>query len=162
MRILGIDPGYGIVGFGVVDRISSSKISYVGSGCIRTDAGLEFPARLDEIAQDLKVIIDQYKPDVCAIEQLFFAKNTTTALKVAEARGVIVQNAYKNGMQVFEYSPLQIKMALTSDGSAKKNQVKQMVEIFLNHKNIQGPDDTLDALAVAICHSSSNMLIPQT
>jgi crossover junction endodeoxyribonuclease RuvC len=153
MRILGIDPGYGIVGFGVVDRISVSKMKYVGSGSIKTNPGDDFAARLNEIHNDMNVIIDQYKPDVCAIEKLYFAQNTTTGLQVAEARGVIVQCLYAKGVRIVEYSPSQVKMAVTGQGRAKKSQVKEMVEILLNTKGIKGPDDTLDALAVALSYS---------
>lgn len=153
MRILGIDPGYGIVGFGVIDKITSNKMQYVGSGAIRTNPADEFAARLDEIHNDMNAIIDQYKPDVCAIEKLYFAQNTTTGLQVAEARGVITQVLYSRGIPIFEYSPSQVKMAVTGHGRATKSQVKEMVERHLNAKGIKGPDDTLDALAVALSYS---------
>jgi crossover junction endodeoxyribonuclease RuvC len=153
MRILGIDPGYGIVGFGVVQRLSSSKFQYVASGSIKTSTGDVFAARLDEIHRDMCAIIDQHKPDVCAIEKLYFAQNTTTGLQVAEARGVITQCLHSKGVRIVEYSPSQVKMAVTGQGRAKKAQVKEMVELLLNRKGIKGPDDTLDALAIALSYT---------
>lgn len=152
MRILGIDPGYGTVGFGIVDK-DGSDYSYVDSGSITTPAALDFPVRLEEIYEDVLHVIDKYKPDLVVIEKIFFAKNTTTAMQVAEARGVITLACQKSKLPVEEFTPLQIKMALTGDGSAKKSQVKEMVLKFLKVDKIPGPDDVLDALAVAITYT---------
>ena len=163
MRILGIDPGYGIVGFGVIDKISSANIQFVNCGVIKTDKNLSFSARLDEICNDLKEIISKYSPDVCAIEELFFAKNVTTGLKVAEARGVISYVLFKAGLSIYNYTPLQVKLALTGDGRAAKSDVKKMVQLFLNYSAMNGGDDAIDALGVALTHSnfmvSTNSLV---
>lgn len=151
MRVLGIDPGFGTVGYGVVDRVSAGKFKYVASGAIKTKPGLQFGARLSEIADDLRAVIKKYQPEHAAVEQLFFASNTTTAMKVAEARGVINLVLYEAGLMTSEFTPLQIKMALTGDGSASKAQVKKMVQILLGVDGLKGPDDMIDALAVGMC-----------
>jgi crossover junction endodeoxyribonuclease RuvC len=150
MRILGIDPGYGIIGFGVIDSHSRSDLEYVDSGAITTDKKAEFSARLNELYEDMVQVLDKYKPEIVVVERLFFAQNVTTAMMVAEARGVILLAAERFGAEIHEYTPLQIKMALTGDGKAKKSQVKDMVLKFLKVDKIPGPDDVLDALAVAI------------
>ena len=151
MRILGIDPGYAIVGYGVVDY-NKCRFQTVGFGAITTKAKTLFEDRLSVIYNDMLEIIDKYKPDELAIEKLYFNTNTTTAIDVAQARGVIVLAAYQKGVKVNQYTPLQVKQAITGYGRAEKHQVMEMVKSFLNLKAIPKPDDTADALALAICH----------
>lgn len=151
MRILGIDPGYAIVGYGIVDYIGS-RFSTVSYGAVTTEAGIPFPERLVSIHSDLLSIIDKYKPDALAIERLYFNTNTTTAIDVAQARGVIVLAAQSRGLEIGEYTPLQVKQSITGYGRAEKHQVMEMVKSFLGLKAVPKPDDTADALALAICH----------
>jgi len=155
LRVLGIDPGYGIVGFGLVQQLSSLslKFDYLDSGAITTEPGLEFTERLGEIYKDMMSLLKKYDPDIVVIEKLFFATNVTTAMKVAEARGVILLACQQSGIQIAEFTPLQIKSALTGDGKAKKGQVKQMVLKLLEQEKIPGPDDVIDALAVAMTYT---------
>lgn len=152
MRILGIDPGYAIVGYGVIDY-HSGKFSVVGCGAVTTEADKPFPERLKNIYEDLNFIIDKYKPDALSIERLYFNTNTTTAIDVAQARGVIVLAAEKNGLEINEYTPLQVKQAVTGYGRAEKRQVMEMVKNLLFLKAVPKPDDTADALALAVCHA---------
>ena len=152
MRILGIDPGYAIVGYGVIDY-RSGKFSVVGCGAVTTEADKPFPERLKNIYEDLNFIIDKYKPDALSIERLYFNTNTTTAIDVAQARGVIVLTAEKNGLEINEYTPLQVKQAVTGYGRAEKRQVMEMVKNLLSLKAVPKPDDTADALALAVCHA---------
>ena len=151
MRILGIDPGYAIIGYGVVDY-NKCCFQTVGFGAITTKAKTPFEDRLSVIYNDMLEIIDRYKPDELAIEKLYFNTNTTTAIDVAQARGVIVLAAYQKGIKVNQYTPLQVKQAITGYGRAEKHQVMEMVKSFLNLKAVPKPDDTADALALAICH----------
>lgn len=151
MRILGIDPGYAIVGYGIVDSVSSS-FSAVSFGAITTEAKEEFPNRLKSIYSDMNYIIKKYKPDCISIERLYFNTNTTTAIDVAQARGVILLSAVQNGLSVHEYTPLQVKQSVTGYGKAEKHQVMEMVKSLLKLKAVPKPDDTADALALAICH----------
>lgn len=151
MRILGIDPGYAIVGYGVVDY-DKYRFSVVGYGAITTSAHTPFPSRLEDIYNDMVSIIEKYKPDELSIERLYFNTNTTTAIDVAEARGVILLAAQKCGVPIAEYTPLQVKQAITGYGKAEKHQVMEMVKSFLNLSKVPKPDDTADALALAICH----------
>lgn len=151
MRILGIDPGYAIVGYGIVDY-SCGKFSVVCYGAITTKAGIPFADRLVSISDDLEYLIDKYKPEALAIEKLYFNTNTTTAIDVAQARGVIVLGAKKGGLEIYEYTPLQVKQSVTGYGRAEKHQVMEMVKSLLSLKAIPKPDDTADALALAICH----------
>ena len=157
MRILGIDPGFAIVGYGVIDY-ETAKFKTVDYGKITTAAGEKFPDRLSVVYEGVKQIIEAFNPDVLAIEELFFNTNTTTAINVAQARGVIVLAAKQSGLKIYEYTPLQIKQAVVGYGRADKNQVQQMVKMFLNLKAVPKPDDTADALAVAICHANSSSL----
>jgi crossover junction endodeoxyribonuclease RuvC len=150
MRILGIDPGYGIVGFGIVDYGADRKYNYVTHGVIKTSTTDTFGLRLTEIFEDMHSILNKYKPDKVCVEQLFFAKNITTAMKVAEAKGVILYSVAKYGLEAVDVTPLQVKSGLTGDGKATKTQVKQMVRTFLNQPDLKGIDDAVDALAVAI------------
>lgn len=154
MRILGIDPGYAIVGYGVVDY-DRYKFKTVGFGAITTKAGTQFPTRLEIIYNDLLTIIEKYRPEALSIERLYFNTNTTTAIEVAEARGVILLAAQKCGIKVFEYTPLQVKQSITGYGKAEKHQVMEMVKNVLNLEKVPKPDDTADALAIAVCHGHS-------
>ena len=149
MIILGIDPGYGRCGYGVIKHHGSSQ-ELVAYGCIETDAKTPHIERLLAINTELEAIIEQYKPEKAGVEELFFAKNKTTAMKVAEARGIILLNLAKNGLQTVEISPNQVKQAMTGYGNADKKQMQQMVKISLKLAEIPQPDDAADALAVAI------------
>ncbi|MEG1751570.1 MAG: crossover junction endodeoxyribonuclease RuvC [Clostridia bacterium] len=155
MRILGIDPGYGIVGYGVVDSNFNTQIA-VDYGVITTPKELCLPDRLQIIFNTICKIIDSYNPDVVAIEELFFFRNYTTVIPVAEARGVLVLACKLKNVSIFEYTPLQIKQALTGHGRAEKQQVQFMVKMILCLQSIPKPDDAADALAVAICHAQIN------
>lgn len=155
MRILGIDPGTGILGFGVIDIDAKGGISLVDAGVIRTPVHEDDAVRLLTIYEELSDIIAQNKPTVMAVEKLFFAKNVTTAMTVSQARGVVLLLGQKNGMDLHEYTPMQIKMAVTSYGKADKKQVQEMVRVLLKLKTVPQPDDAADALAAAICCSMS-------
>ena len=155
MRILGIDPGYAIVGYGVVDY-AKNRFSTVGYGAITTKAKTPFENRLADIYNDMLEIIDKYKPDELSIEKLYFNTNTTTAIDVSQARGVIVLAAHTKGLKINEYTPLQVKQALVGYGRAKKDQVEYMVKDILKLDKMPKIDDTTDALAIAICHANSN------
>jgi len=152
--ILGLDPGYGITGYGVIKKEGSS-LKCLDYGVIRTFKGEEFPQRLKVINLELKQIIKKYKPDLVGIEDLFFYKNVTTAMKVSQARGVLMLTAVLAGIPIVEFTPLQVKQAISSYGRASKAQVQQMVKVFLGLKEIPRPDDAADALAVAICSANS-------
>ncbi|NLL62812.1 MAG: crossover junction endodeoxyribonuclease RuvC [Ruminococcaceae bacterium] len=152
MRILGIDPGYAIVGWGVLD-FDGVKFSIVDFGAITTQAGRPFPKRLEEIYQDIDYIIKSTKPEAVAMEKLFFQTNRTTAIDVAQARGVLLLAAEQNYVPVFEYTPLQVKQAVVGYGRAEKKQVMEMTKRILGLEKAPKPDDTADALAVAICHA---------
>ena len=158
MIILGIDPGYAIVGYGIVEKVGNIT-NCIDYGVITTDKDDSFPDRLVQINDAIDYLIEKYKPDCLAIEELFFQNNQKTAIAVAEARGVIVVKAKKKIGNLFEYTPLQIKQALTGQGRADKHQVQYMVKAILNIKEIPKPDDAADALAVAICHSQTNQII---
>ena len=154
MIILGIDPGFAIVGWGIIesDRGNVRPIAY---GAITTPAHTNIESRLLMIQNDLETIINKYHPDEMAVEELFFNTNITTAIAVAEARGGIICTAHKLGVKVNEYTPLQVKQAVVGYGKAEKNQVIAMVTSLLKLKKAPKPDDTADALAIAICHSQS-------
>jgi len=152
MKIIGIDPGTGILGFGVVEVIGS-KIKMIDAGVIRTPAHTPHDERLEEIFDGLTEIIAETKPDVMSIEKLFFTKNITTAMTVAEARGVAILVGRKAGLPIAEYTPPQIKQTLTGYGKADKKQVQEMVRLQLGLKEVPKPDDAADALAAAITHS---------
>ncbi len=153
MIILGIDPGYAIVGFGVIDSIGNKVLDY---GVITTPKEDSMAKRLLSIEQSLSFIVEKYKPDVVAVEELFFFKNHKTVIPVAQARGVILLTCQKLVGNLFEYTPLQIKQALTGQGRAEKAQVQFMVKTILGLKEIPKPDDAADALAVALCHGQIN------
>lgn len=155
MRILGIDPGTGILGFGVVDIPDAKAQSFklVDAGVITTPAHTPHDERLEDIFNGLTEIIEATKPDVCSVEKLFFSRNITTAMSVAEARGVALLVARQHKVPIFEYTPPQIKQTLTGYGKADKKQVQEMVRIQLNLKEVPKPDDCADALAAAITHA---------
>ena len=155
MRILGIDPGSAIVGYGIVDT-NGYKFGVVGYGAITTPAKTPFPKRLKAIYDDMITIIEKYKPDELAIERLYFNTNTTTAIDVAQARGVIILAAERCGVKINEYTPLQVKQAVTGYGRAEKRQVMEMVKSLLSLKAVPKPDDTADAVAIALCHAQSS------
>jgi len=152
--ILGIDPGYAIVGFGVI-RHDGIRSHHVIHGAIRTESHEEMNDRLVSIYEDMNTLLDTYKPDAVAIEQLFFNTNTTTAIHVAQARGVILLAAAQRHIPVAEYTPLQVKQAVVGYGRAEKKQVMEMTRILLHLEKIPKPDDAADALAIALCHATS-------
>ncbi len=151
MRILGIDPGTGILGFGVID-VASGKAKLVDGGVIRTPVKEDDAIRLLTIYDELSDVIVNTKPDEMAIEKLYFSQNVTTAMTVSQARGVVLLCGMQNEMKIAEYTPLQIKQALTGYGRADKKQIQEMVRVILGLKEIPKPDDCADALATAICH----------
>ena len=153
MIILGIDPGYAIVGWGVIEY-SGSKFRTLGYGSIQTPAGMPIVDRLEMIYRGMKELIDKYHPDEMAIEELFFNTNITTGIAVAEARGVILCTAHKLGVKISEYTPLQVKQAVVGYGKAEKKQVIAMVTSLLKLPKPPKPDDTADAVAIAICHAN--------
>jgi len=152
MRILGIDPGTGILGFGVIDVVKG-KASLVDAGVIRTPAKEDDAVRLQTIFEEITDIIAQTKPTEMSVEKLFFAQNVTTAMTVSQARGVVLLAGKQAGLGIYEYTPLQIKQALTGYGRAEKKQIQEMVRVILQLKEVPKPDDCADALAAAITHS---------
>ena len=154
MRIIGIDPGTGLLGFGIIEADKKGKCTLIDAGVIRTPVKEDESVRLQTIFEELKDIIAQSKPVEMAIEKLFFAKNVTTAMSVAQARGVAIVAGTQAGIRVAEYTPLQIKQALTGYGRAEKKQMQEMVRIMLGLKEVPQPDDCADALAAAITHAS--------
>lgn len=157
LRILGIDPGIAIVGFGFIDK-QGHKLVPVQYGCIRTEAHTEDAERLKLVYEAAVQLIEKYKPDAVAIEKLFFNRNVTTALTVGQARGVLMLAAVQHGLPIAEYTPLQVKQAIVGYGKAEKKQVQEMVKMFLHLSAVPKPDDVADALAVAICHAHSSAL----
>lgn len=152
MKILGIDPGTGILGFGIID-VSGRQPKLVDGGVIRTPVKEDDAVRLLTIYDELTEIIKQTKPDVMSVEKLFFARNVTTAMTVAQARGVVLLCAMQAKIPIFEYTPMQIKQAITGYGKADKKQMQEMVRVILQLTEIPKPDDAADALAAAITHS---------
>ena len=155
MRILGIDPGFAIVGWGIIDS-ERGNIRPVAYGAITTPAHTSLESRLLTIQRDLESLIEKYNPDEMAIEELFFNTNITTGIAVAEARGVILCTAHRLGLRISEYTPLQVKQAVVGYGKAEKHQVISMVTSLLKLPKPPKPDDAADAVAIAICHSNSN------
>ena len=153
MRIIGIDPGTGILGFGVVDILDGGKVKMVDAGVITTPAHTPHDERLEDIFDSLTDIIKATKPEVMSVEKLFFARNITTAMTVAEARGVALLVGRRAKLPIAEYTPMQIKQTLTGYGKADKKQVQEMVRLQLGLKEVPKPDDCADALAAAITHS---------
>ena len=154
MIILGIDPGYAIVGYGVLEY-NGNKFKVIEYGAITTDASMDMFDRFKSIYDDINEVIERTKPDFMAIEELFFNSNQKTAINVAQARGVLLLAALNHGVEIFEYTPLQVKQALTGYGRADKNQIQHMVKSLLCLESIPKPDDVADALAIAICHGNS-------
>ncbi|MFA5022294.1 MAG: crossover junction endodeoxyribonuclease RuvC [Patescibacteria group bacterium] len=152
--ILGIDPGLADAGFGVIKK-ENNRLQVIDYGNIKTKAKVPDETRLTEIDQALTKLIKKYQPDVLGVEKLFFCKNIKTAMAVGQARGVIMLAGGKHGLKVLEYTPLQVKQALTGYGKADKKQIQQMVKIILGLKQIPKPDDAADALAIAICCANS-------
>ena len=157
MRILGIDPGTGILGFGVIEA-DRNKAQLVDAGVIRTPAKEDDAVRLQTIFEEISDIIAQSKPTVMSVEKLYFAQNVTTAMTVAQARGVVLLAGQQAGLEIHEYTPLQIKQALTGYGRAEKKQIQEMVRVILKLKTVPKPDDCADALAAAITHSMTMRL----
>lgn len=151
MRILGIDPGYAIVGYGVLDydKFSFATVNY---GAITTAPETPFDRRLKEIYDDMCSILDMFNPDCMSVEKLYFNTNITTGIDVAQARGVIMLAAAQRNIPIYEYTPLQVKVAVTGYGRAEKHQMQEMTKNILHLKFVPKPDDTADALAIAICH----------
>ena len=160
IRILGIDPGYAIVGFGVLDY-DGVRFDPIEYGAVLTEAETPFPDRLKAIHEDIEFIFDKFRPDCMAIERLYFTTNQKTAIDVAQARGVTVLSAAKRGIPVSEYTPLQVKLSVTGYGKAEKKQVMDMTRRLLKLKAVPRPDDAADALAIAICHARSNTSLLQ-
>lgn len=158
MKILGIDPGMAIVGYCILEY-DKKNLNLLHSGSIQTQKNEKEGARLKEIHEDLKVIIEKYKPDVCAIEKLFFFRNLTTVMPVAHARGVILLALNEYNIPIFEYTPIQVKQILTGYGRATKKEVEQMVKISLGIDSLPKLDDTIDAIAIAISYTRSNAVI---
>ncbi len=154
MRILGIDPGTGILGFGVIEVVRS-KATLIDAGVVRTPAHTPLDERLVEIYDSLSEIIKETKPEQMSIEKLFFAQNVTTAMSVSHARGVAMLVGAKGGLEIYEYTPLQIKQALTGYGKATKSQIQEMVRVILNLKETPKPDDCADAIAAALTHAQT-------
>lgn len=152
MIILGIDPGYAIVGYGVLEY-NANRFKVLDFGAITTDAGTPFNIRLESIYDELTEIIERFHPQAMSVEKLFFNTNQKTVIDVGQARGVIMLAAQKAHVRTYEYTPLQVKMAVTGYGRAEKKQVQEMTRMLLNLEKVPKPDDTADALAIAICHA---------
>ncbi len=151
MIVIGIDPGLATVGFGVI-RTEKNVIIPVSYGCIKTSAEKQTPERLLDIYAEVTTLFEKYSPEAIAVEKLFFNKNVTNAMSVSEARGVIFLAAQQRHITVFEYTPLQVKQAITGSGRADKKQMQEMISRLLNLKEIPKPDDAADGLSIALCH----------
>ena len=161
MRILGIDPGYGITGFGVIEA-ERGKSRLIQCGAITTPAGMNFSARLEIIYEDMRKLLEVAKPDAVAIEELFFGQNVTTGIGVAQSRGVILLAIRQAGLSVTSYKPMQVKQAVVGYGNATKHQVQDMTKRLLGLSAMPKPDDAADAIAIALCHArSSTSLLAQ-
>lgn len=154
-RILGIDPGTGILGFGVIEVDGRGGTQLVDAGVIRTPVKEDDAIRLHTIYEELTDIITSTKPDIMSVEKLFFSQNVTTAMTVAQARGIVLLCGKQNGLELFEYTPQRIKMAITGYGRADKKQIQEMVRVILGLKQVPQPDDCADALAAALTHAQS-------
>ena len=155
MRILGIDPGYGITGFGLIEA-ERGRYRLLSSGVITTPVNTDFPWRLSVIYQDMTQLLRQAKPDQVAVEELFFGQNATTGIGVAQSRGVILLAIHQAGLPVAEYKPVQVKQSVVGYGNATKHQVQDMTKRLLNLSAIPKPDDAADAIAIALCHARSS------
>ena len=161
MKILGIDPGYGIIGFGLIDA-QRSNYRLLQCGAITTPAGMDFSARLEIIYEDMRKLLEVAKPDAVAIEELFFGQNVTTGIGVAQARGVILLAIRQAGLEISAYKPAQVKQAVVGYGNATKHQVQDMTKRLLGLQAMPKPDDAADAIAIALCHArSSTSLLAQ-
>ena len=161
MKILGIDPGYGITGFGLVE-VQGGQYRLLRCGAITTPAGMDFSARLEIIYEDMRKLLELAKPDVVAIEELFFGQNVTTGIGVAQSRGVILLAIRQAGLEVHSYKPMQVKQAVVGYGNATKHQVMDMTKRLLHLDAMPKPDDAADAIAIALCHGrSSTSLLAQ-
>lgn len=156
MIILGIDPGYAIVGFGVLEKTRGLDARLIACGAINTPAGLPLSKRLLQISDDMRALIAQFSPDAMAIEKLYFGNNVTTGIGVAQARGVILAEAEREGLAIYEYDPSQVKSAVTGYGKAEKRQVMDMTKRLLHLNAVPKPDDAADAVAIALCHARSS------
>ena len=154
MRILGIDPGYAILGYGIIE-MRGNRFKFIDYGAVTTEAGMEMPDRLKVLYNSLMELIGRFEPEVASVEELFFNTDAKTAILVGQARGVALLAGSNSGLEIAEYTPLQIKQALVGNGRAEKKQVQFMVKTILNLKEAPKPDDTADALAAAICHGHS-------
>jgi crossover junction endodeoxyribonuclease RuvC len=154
MHILGLDPGTATTGFGVI-RYNNGEYEFLDYGCIKTSAHLDLSLRLQQISGDLKVLLRRWKPQEVAVEKLFFSKNVKTAIHVAHARGAILNQLTHSSFRIAEYTPQQVKEAVTGYGKAEKLQVQKMVQLILHLDHLPYPDDAADALAIAICHANS-------
>lgn len=154
MRILGIDPGYGITGFGLIEA-SRGSYRLIHCGAITTPPNTEFSWRLEVIYQDMVTLLQQAKPEAVAIEELFFGHNVTTGINVAQSRGVILLAVRQAGVPIFEYKPMQVKQAVVGYGNATKHQVQDMTKRLLHLSAVPKPDDAADAVAIALCHARS-------
>ena len=155
MRILGIDPGYGIIGFSLVEA-SRNQYTLLRCGTITTPAGMDFSARLEIIYEDMRKLLETAKPDCVAIEELFFGQNVTTGIGVAHSRGVILLAVRQAGLEVTAYKPMQVKQAVVGYGNATKHQVQDMTKRLLGLAEMPKPDDAADAIAIALCHARSS------
>ena len=156
MRILGIDPGLAIVGFGLIEA-ETGKTQMLQYGAVTTPAGLPLAARLVQLERDMEELIAQLRPEAIAVEELFFSNNITTGIAVAHARGIILCTAAKSGIPLFEYTPMQVKQAIVGWGGAEKKQIQQMVKMLLHMEEIAKPDDAADAIAIALTHAAAGM-----
>ncbi len=154
MIILGIDPGFARTGYGLIE-VNGNSFKMIDYGVIETESGLEFNLRLKKISEDLNELIKKYKPLAVSVEKIFFCKNTKTAIDVSHARGVVILTASENNLKIFEFTPPEVKRAITGYGKAEKQQMQKMVQILLKLKEIPWPDDAADALALAICAANN-------
>ena len=155
MIVLGIDPGYAIIGWGVT-KYEGNHFTVLGYGAVTTPASMPFNRRLEIIYDEISAIMDKYSPEAMAIEKIFYNSNAKTVIDVSQARGVLVLAAQKHDIEIFEYTPLQVKQSVVGYGRAEKKQVQEMTKLILNLSAIPKPDDTADALAMAICHAHSS------
>lgn len=153
LRILGIDPGTATTGYGIIELCQRNTYKYLGSGIIQTSKNLPMPERLKIIREDVISLIDTYQPDNISIESIFFFKNAKTLVPVAQARGVVLEAAGSRGIELAEYTPMQVKMCVAGYGKAEKKEIQYIVARLLNHASIIKPDDAADAVAIAICHA---------
>jgi crossover junction endodeoxyribonuclease RuvC len=158
LLVLGLDPGIGTTGYGVVGENAHGEVALVAYGAIETQPGAPMPERLQRLYNEVTAVLHQHQPESVAVEQLFFGRNVTTAIMVGQARGVALLAAAQAGLQVYEYKPAEVKQALTGYGSADKRQMQEMVKLLLHLDSIPRPDDAADAVAIAVCHLHSQRL----